>query len=207
MDKPARLFIISAPSGAGKTSLVHALVEQLDNVVVSISHTTREKRPGEVDGEDYYFISKDAFEKMADEGEFIEYAKVFDNYYGTSIQTVKELLQKELKVILEIDWQGARQVRTEIDDIISIYILPPSEEELESRLRHRGQDSDNIIAQRMSDAKSEICHFDEYDYVLINKNFDQTLRKLSAFISNPESYLPFDMDKVRHLALNMLNRS
>lgn len=207
MNKPARLFIISAPSGAGKTSLVHALVEQLDNVVVSISHTTREKRPGEVDGEDYYFISKDAFEKMADEGEFIEYAKVFDNYYGTSIQTVKELLQKELKVILEIDWQGARQVRTEIDDIISIYILPPSEEELESRLRHRGQDSDNIIAQRMSDAKSEICHFDEYDYVLINKNFDQTLRKLSAFISNPESYLPFDMDKVRHLALNMLNRS
>ena len=207
MNNSGKLFVISAPSGAGKTSLVRSLVKNMSDVVVSISHTTRKMRPGEVDGQDYFFITTEKFKSMAESGEFIEYAQVFDNFYGTSLQSVQKLLDEGLKVILEIDWQGAEQVRKQVENTISIFVLPPSEAELELRLRSRRQDSEDIIARRMRDAKSEICHYKEFDYVIINDNFDRALQELSDFISAPESYLPFSMDKVSYLASDILNRS
>ena len=207
MFRAGRLFIVSAPSGAGKTSLVQKLVKQASDVVASISHTTRKQRHGEIDGKDYFFISHDKFNQMVKTGKFIEHAKVFDNYYGTSLQSVRDLLQQGMKVILEIDWQGARQVRTKMKNTTSIFILPPSEKELASRLRTRGQDSEEVITRRMSDAKSEISHYEEFDYIIINDDFDRAYQELSAFISNPERYLPFCLDNIRPLALDILNRS
>ena len=207
MFKTGRLFIVSAPSGAGKTSLVQKLTEQEGDVAASISHTTREQRQGEVNGEDYFFISHDEFKKMLNAGNFLEHAKVFDNYYGTTLQSVNDMLQRDMKVILEIDWQGARQVREKMENTTSIFILPPSEKELASRLRSRGQDSEEIIARRMSDAKSEIRHYEEFDYVIINDDFDRAYQELSSFIDNPESYLPFSLDNIRPFAADILNRS
>ncbi|MBT8125248.1 MAG: guanylate kinase, partial [Gammaproteobacteria bacterium] len=154
-----KLFIVSAPSGAGKTSLVKALIDSTTEVVVSISHTTRNMRPGEVDGVNYFFTSYERFLQMIKQNEFLEYAKVFDHFYGTSQLSVEQQLDKGFKVILEIDWQGAKQVRERIQNTESIFILPPSKEELETRLRSRGQDSEEIIMRRMRDAESEISHF------------------------------------------------
>ena len=207
MSNTGKLFVVSAPSGAGKTSLVQALVKKMSNVVVSISHTTRMKRPGEVDGKDYFFITTEDFKSMAESGEFIEYAQVFDHFYGTSRQSVQNLLNQGLKIILEIDWQGAKQVRSRLEKTISIFILPPSKVELETRLRSRGQDSDDVIARRMRDAKNEISHYEEFDYVIVNDDYDRALQELSDFISAPENYLPFSMEKVSSLASDILNRS
>ncbi len=207
MSKSENLFVVSAPSGAGKTSLVQALVKQRSDVVVSVSHTTRMMRPGEIDGQDYFFTSVDNFKRMVALNEFIEHAQVFDNYYGTSLQFVHNTLDQGFKIILEIDWQGAEQVSTRIDKTISIFILPPSEAELESRLRSRGQDSGAIIDRRMRDAKNEISHYEEFDYVIVNDDFERALRELSEFISAPDAYLPFSMEKVRSLASNMQIRS
>ncbi len=174
------LFIISAPSGAGKTSLVKALLERISGVTVSVSHTTREPRPGEREGTDYHFIDKASFETMAVAGEFLEHARVFDNHYGTSRGAVFEQLEAGRDVILEIDWQGARQVRESAPQAVSVFVLPPTRDTLRERLTARGQDAEPVIERRMRDAVSEMSHYGEYDYLIFNDDFDQAVTELQA---------------------------
>ncbi|MFC1749938.1 guanylate kinase [Pseudomonadota bacterium] len=176
------LYIISAPSGAGKTSLVKALVESTDDVRVSVSHTTRQMRPGEEDGVNYNFVSIPVFEKMVQENSFLEHAQVFDNYYGTSRDWVEQQLREGVDVILEIDWQGAQQVRPRMPDCVSIFILPPSRDELIKRLRGRGQDSEEVIQRRFQDDVTDMAHYSEYDYVVINDDFDEAQVDLAAIV-------------------------
>jgi guanylate kinase len=174
------LYVISAPSGAGKTSLVSALLQSTEGIVVSVSHTTRAPRPGEVDGVHYHFIDVETFQSMIANGDFLEHAQVFGNFYGTSRQSVQAQLAQGVDVILEIDWQGARLVRQQMPDCIGVFILPPSVAALEERLRGRGQDDDDIIERRMRDARSESSHYDEYAYLIINDDFDTALVELRA---------------------------
>lgn len=174
------LYILSAPSGAGKTSLVKALLAQDSQLVVSVSHTTRAMRPGEVDGQDYNFVSMDTFNALIEQGQFLEYAEVFGNKYGTSQQWVREQLVSGRDVILEIDWQGAEQVRRLMRDAVTVFILPPSRAALRERLTGRGQDSEEVIARRMSEAVSEMSHYPEYDYLVINDRFELALDQLAS---------------------------
>lgn len=176
------LYVISAPSGAGKTSLVKALVKTTPELSVSVSHTTRAMRPGERPGVDYHFVDVPTFQAMIDEGAFLEHAKVFDNYYGTSRTGALEQLGREEDLILEIDWQGAAQVRAAMPGCVGIFILPPSRAVLEERLRGRGQDSEEIIARRMRDAVNEMNHYDEFDYLVVNDDFDTALQELRAIV-------------------------
>jgi guanylate kinase len=181
--RTACLFTISAPSGAGKTSLVKALLEKRGaSVAVSVSHSTRSIRPGEVDGVAYHFVSMAEFEQMVANDEFLEHARVFDNCYGTARCSVDELLASGKHVILEIDWQGARQVKARLSDTIGIFILPPSRELLEQRLRARGTDDEAIIARRMRDADREMSHYSDAEYLVINDDFEQALYDLDAII-------------------------
>lgn len=174
------LYILSAPSGAGKTSLVKALLQQDADVVVSVSHTTRDMRPGEQDGVDYNFVTMDAFNALIEQGQFLEYAEVFGNKYGTSQQWVRDQLEAGRDVILEIDWQGAEQVRHLMPEAVTVFILPPSRAALRERLNARGQDSEEIIDGRMAEAISEMSHYPEYDYLLINDDFAQALDELAS---------------------------
>ena len=182
VDPIGTLYVISAPSGAGKSSLVKALLENMQGIGVSVSHTTRAKREGEQDGVDYHFVEKDVFVSMVGENAFLEHAQVFDNYYGTAVANIEDKLKQGEDVILEIDWQGAAQVRKLIPYSVNIFILPPSLEALEERLRGRGQDSDEIIARRMRDAKSETSHYSEYDYLVVNDDFDSALIELKSIV-------------------------
>ena len=177
------LFIISAPSGAGKTSLLKALMVDAQNIVVSVSHTTRAKRAGEIDGRDYHFVNQAQFLSMVGSSAFLEHAKVFDNYYGTSQQHVEQQLLQGLDVILEIDWQGARQVRKIFPESVSVFVLPPSSEALAERLQNRAQDNDEIIARRMKDAVNEMSHYAEFDYLLVNDDFDTALQELRCIFT------------------------
>lgn len=201
-----KLFIVSAPSGAGKTSLVKALIDSTSEVVVSISHTTRAMRPGEVDGVNYFFTSYKKFLQMIKQNEFLEYAKVFDHFYGTSQLSVEQQLDQGLKVILEIDWQGAEQVRERIQGTQSIFILPPSKQELETRLRGRGQDSEEVIARRMRDAESEISHFKEFDHIVLNDDFDQALRDLTALVVGKGEFQPISEGNLQSLTADLLSK-
>ncbi len=201
-----KLFIVSAPSGAGKTSLVKALIESVPNVVVSVSHTTRDMRPGEIEGKDYFFIHYDKFLQMVKNNEFLEYAKVFDNFYGTSQASVENQLDQGLNVILEIDWQGAEQVRARVQDTQSIFILPPSKAELEKRLRGRGQDSQEVIARRMRDAESEISHYNEFEFIVLNDNFDEALRDLTALVVGEGNFQPISEDSLHELTEDLLSK-
>ncbi|MDJ0834801.1 MAG: guanylate kinase [Gammaproteobacteria bacterium] len=176
------LFTISAPSGAGKTSLVKALLEKTSDVAVSVSHATRARRPGEVDGRDYHFVSIEQFEQMVSEDAFLEHARVFDNYYGTSQQAVEDLLEQGKHVILEIDWQGARQVKAKLPDTVAIFILPPSRETLRQRLTDRATDDQSIIERRMADADREMSHYSDAEFLVINDDFDQALQDLECII-------------------------
>lgn len=176
------LYVVSAPSGGGKTSLVRALSKSEPGMVVSVSHTTRQRRPSERDGVDYHFVEATAFKRMAAAGEFLEYARVFDQYYATAHAAVEQELARGHDVLLDIDWQGARQVRAAIPDTVSVFILPPSRAELERRLRSRAQDSDLVIAGRMRAAVEEMSHYDEYDYLVINDHFEQALADLRAIV-------------------------
>ncbi|MEN8641986.1 guanylate kinase [Pseudomonas sichuanensis] len=179
------LYIVSAPSGAGKTSLVTELIKQDPHVRVSVSHTTRAMRPGEAHGVNYHFVVHEEFKALIAQGDFLEHAEVFGNFYGTSRSALQETLDQGFDLILEIDWQGAQQVRKLMPEARSIFILPPSQQALRQRLDGRGQDSEEIIAGRMKEAVSEMEHYDEYEYVIINDDFDVALDDLkSVFRSN-----------------------
>jgi guanylate kinase len=177
------LYIVAAPSGAGKSSIVNAVLKRVDDVALSISYTSRAPRPGERHAQHYHFISKPEFERMIAEGQFFEYALVHGDYKGTASDSVLPLLEKGLDVLLEIDWQGARQVRQRIPEAKSIFILPPSKKALEMRMRNRGQDSEAVIAQRLAAAREEMSHFHEFDYVVINEYFDQAVQEVTAIFT------------------------
>lgn len=193
------LYTVSAPSGAGKTSLVKALVDSSEGIQVSVSHTTRACRPGEQDGVNYHFVSQETFMGMLEQAAFLEHAKVFDNFYGTSKSWVEDTLKQGIDVILEIDWQGAQQVRKQLPDTVGIFILPPSEATLRERLTQRGQDDDSIIERRMRDARNEIEHYVESDYLIINDNFDVALNEFKSIIL--AGRLTLEKQQQRHQSL------
>ncbi len=199
------LYVISAPSGAGKTSLVKALLDTLDGIEVSVSHTTRAMRPGEVDGRDYHFVDAERFLAMVVEGDFLEHAQVFDNYYGTSKQAVQERLQCGRDVILEIDWQGAQQVRKLFPDCRNIFILPPSKAALRERLTGRGQDSEAIIERRLRDAEADMSHYDEFDFVVVNDDFEQALSELRAIVIAQRLSLQRQAMRLRELIAELIS--
>lgn len=199
-DDRGNLYIISAPSGAGKTSLINALLESVGSgLVLSTSHTTRKPRAGEVDGKDYHFVDIKTFQRMMEEDAFLEYAEVFDNFYGTSRKGIEAQLSAGLDVILEIDWQGAQQVRQIMPEAVSIFILPPSRETLEERLCDRGQDDAAIIERRMRDAVDEMSHYREYDYLVINDVFQAALDELSSIVHSYRLQQP--AQSARHATL------
>ena len=189
------LYIISAPSGAGKTSLVKALVESMDHIGVSVSHTTRDMRPGEQNSVHYHFVTSQEFDAMVAEGEFIEHAQVFDHCYGTAHSQLATLLRQGEDVILEIDWQGARQVRKSIQDCLSIYIVPPTRDALEQRLRGRGQDTEEVIQRRLGKAVAEMQHFTEFDYLVINDEFSRALNDLRSILLARRLRLEYQREK------------
>lgn len=193
------LFILSAPSGAGKSSLISALLKKHSDMKVSVSHTTRSPRPGEENGVHYHFVSVDEFKALIEKNDFFEWAQVFDNYYGTSKQAIESQLAAGIDVFLDIDWQGAQQIRKLVDDVETIFILPPSKEELESRLNNRGQDSAEVIAGRMAKAQSETSHYNEYDYVVVNDDFDTALTEIETIVMAKR--LSLKSQTVRHQAL------
>ena len=199
----SNLFIIAAPSGCGKTTLVDALLKNSEDLYLSVTHTTRKPRVGEVDGVNYHFISKADFKKMIVNAEFVEHAEVFGNLYGSSREKIQENLNKDIDVILEIDWQGARQVKANMPNAISIFILPPSKKSLLERLKGRGQDDDETIKNRMSDAENQMKHYDEFDYLVINDIFDDALSNLKTIIHHTnenlnKSELTLEKQVLRH---------
>jgi guanylate kinase len=179
-NKTNKLFVLAAPSGAGKTTLVHALVARNPDLKFSISYTTRKRRKNEEHGRDYFFVDKDEFLRLQETGELLESALVFDNYYGTSRSQVDQHLKNGRSVVLEIDWQGARQVREAMPTAVTVFIMPPSIAELERRLRDRKTDSDDVIARRLTDALGDMSHWNEFDYVIINDDLEQAVSQLQA---------------------------
>jgi guanylate kinase len=182
-ESKARLFVIAAPSGAGKTTLVNELVKHDPDLRFSVSYTTRAKRRNEVDGVDYLFVSKKEFAELRNAGALLEFAEVFDNHYGTSRAQVEEHLENGHHVVLEIDWQGARQVRESMPECVTIFILPPSRDELVQRLQDRRTDSEKVIARRLRDAVSDMSHWDEFDYVIVNDDLDDAVASLEAVLA------------------------
>jgi guanylate kinase len=176
------LYIVAAPSGGGKTSLVRHLVATLKDIEISVSHTTREIRPGETDGMDYYFVDEEKFMGMVNESAFIEHARVFNNLYGTSEAQINERLEQGIDVALDIDWQGAEQIKRIFPNAVSIFIIPPSIEELEKRLMNRRQDKDEVISDRMIKAQDELSHYPEFDYLIVNDNFEHAAVELRAIV-------------------------
>lgn len=199
------LFTVSAPSGAGKTSLVAALVESLSAIKVSVSHTTRAMRPGEQEGVNYHFVPQTKFVDMLNNTEFLEHAKVFANYYGTSRQWVEQTLAAGTDVILEIDWQGAQQVRKVIPHTVSVFILPPSRETLKERLTGRGQDDESVIHARMAEAKNEISHYVESHYLIVNDNFDTALDEFRSIVIAERQKLLRQAEKYESLIRSLLS--
>ena len=182
-DARGSLFIISAPSGAGKTSLVKALVERDGNLRASVSHTTRSPRPGEKEGSNYHFVKKSFFDKMVNQGEFLESAQVFDHFYGTSKLWVQSQLKAGTDVVLEIDWQGAKQIKERMPLACAIFILPPSKNALQERLMSRGQDNHEVIQKRMDQAVNEMSHFESSDFLVLNRNFEEALNELEVIVT------------------------
>ena len=202
----SNLFIIAAPSGCGKTSLVESLIKGHENLHVSISHTTRIPRAGEINGTNYHFVSVCEFQKMAKEGEFVEHAEVFENLYGTSKELINDNLKNNTDVILEIDWQGARQVKQNMPNAISIFILPPSKDALELRLRNRAQDDESTIKKRMLDAENQMSHYSEFDFLVINDDFNSALSDLESIISSSNNstrttHLSLEEQSIKHKKL------
>ena len=205
MSSPGTLYTVSAPSGAGKTSLVRALVEQSRDVCVSVSHTTREVRPGEQDGVSYHFVTETVFQDMLERGAFLEHAQVFNHYYGTSQAWVEEQLSANRDVILEIDWQGAAQIKRQRPDAVSIFILPPSKDALLQRLKGRGRDQDDIIQQRMAQAVDEMSHYPEADFLVVNDDFEQALAELQSVLQAQRLRAEVQVLKLRELLTELLS--
>ena len=201
------LFVISAASGAGKTSLVKSVLQHVSDIEVSVSHTTRAPREGEVDAVDYHFVDKETFQAMVNGSEFIESATVFGNMYGTSRQHIQEQLLKGKDVILEIDWQGARQIRQLMNDCRTIYVVPPSVAALRERLTSRGQDDESVINQRMQEAISEMSHYVEFDYLIINDDFDEARDNLAAIIKGNRMLHEHQQQKHADLLAKLLSGS
>ena len=199
-----KLFVIDAPSGAGKTSLVRALMERMPQLRFSISYTTRRQRETEQHGRDYFFVKHDEFEKMRDAGEFLEHARVFDNYYGTSREQVESHLVAGDNVLLEIDWQGAQQIRRAMPECRTIFVLPPSRNALEQRLRGRGTDSDEVIARRLRDSIADMSHWNEFDYVVVNDDFARAAADLEAIINGAGEPLRRDRSELQTLLPRLL---
>lgn len=206
-DQPqsrGRVFVLAAPSGGGKTSLIRALIERDDRLQPSVSHTTRPARPAERDGEHYYFVDEGEFRDLIDRDAFLEYALVFGDFKGTSRQEVARRLATGHDVLLDIDWQGARQVRESMPDSRSIFILPPSLEVLHRRLAERAQDSPEVIRRRMRDARSEISHWDEFDFVVINDVFEDSIKELQSIINHGRPAHPIPTEKLQKLVEELL---
>jgi guanylate kinase len=198
-----RLYVVAAPSGAGKTSLVRALMEREPAIKFSVSYTTRAPRPNEVQGRDYHFVAPEQFEQMVRNGEFLEHARVFDNCYGTGVGTVQEALRNGEQLLLEIDWQGARQVRERMPEAHSIFILPPSRGALEQRLRGRSTDSAGVIERRLRDAAQDISHWNEFDYVVINDQFERAIEDLQNIIHDRGAAFAATNPKVAQFAARL----
>ena len=200
-----RLYVVAAPSGAGKTSLVKALMEREPRIQFSVSYTTRQPRPNEIPGRDYHFVSHERFQEMLANHEFLEHAQVFDNCYGTGVRTVEEALSNGEQLLLEIDWQGARQVRARIPQAVSIFILPPSRAALEQRLKGRSTDSEEVIQRRLRDAAHDLDHWREFDYAVINDRFEQAIEDLRAIVENRGGHLQAARPEVVQLAARLVN--
>ena len=200
-----RLYVVAAPSGAGKTSLVKALMEREPRIQFSVSYTTRQARPNEIPGRDYHFVSAERFQEMVANHEFLEYARVFDNCYGTGVHTVQEAMSNGEQLLLEIDWQGARQVRSRIPEAVSIFILPPSRAALEQRLKGRSTDSDEVIQRRLRDAAEDLGHWREFDYVVINDSFERAIEDLQAIVENRGGRLQAARPEVVQLAAGLVD--
>ena len=198
-----RLFILSAPSGTGKTSLTKSLIQKNINLSLSISYTSRRMRPTEVEGHDYFFVERNIFEQMLEDRELVESAEIYGNLYGTSRQWINEAINSGKDILLEIDGQGARQVREIFSDVVSIFVLPPSLEVLENRLKDRNQDSKEVIAKRMAAAKEEISHVSEYDYVIINDNMDVALRDLVSVVQSERLKAPAQLTRYHDLVTQL----
>jgi len=205
-DPSARgsLLVISAPSGAGKTSLVKALLGRDPLARMSVSHTTRKRRPNETEGVDYFFVDREGFERIAARDGFLEHAKVFDNLYGTSREQVETLMAQGLRAILEIDWQGARQVRAAMPECRSVFVLPPSRAELERRLHARGTDSEAVVRRRLRDAVADMSHCHEFDYVIVNADFDRAVADLEAVVAGAGERLRADRPELQPLLAELL---
>jgi guanylate kinase len=202
--KAGRLYVVSAPSGAGKTTLVKALMEREPELRFSVSYTTRAPRANEVEGRDYHFITPDEFQRMVERGEFLEHAQVFDNFYGTAHATVREALMAGRLLLLEIDWQGARQVRASMPTAHSLFILPPTRRALEERLTARSTDSPEVIQRRLKDAQRDIAHWIEFDYVVINDGFEQAVTDFQAIVREHGQALRGSRPQVSRLAVELL---
>jgi guanylate kinase len=202
--KRGKLFVIAAPSGAGKTSLVRALMQRRPALRFSISYTTRKQRPNERHEHDYFFVDKAEFERMVAAGDFLEHARVFDNYYGTSRRQVEQLLDESQDVLLEIDWQGAQQIRRTLPECRTIFVLPPSRAALEQRLRNRGTDSEEVIARRLRDSLADLSHWNEFDYIVVNDDFDRATDDLEAIVTGKGEHLRRDRAELRELLATLL---
>ena len=196
--------MVAAPSGGGKTSLINALLKKDDRIQLSVSYTTRPPRPGEVDGVHYHFIDQESFQALIDRNALLEYAGVFDYHYGTNRQAVAQQLAAGFDVILDIDWQGARQIRNSFPSSRSIFIIPPSLDALRQRLIGRGQDSDSVIQRRMQDAQAEISHWDEFDFLIINEKFEDALGELHSIIRSGKLRQPYDQQQNREVLAELL---
>jgi guanylate kinase len=203
--KTGKLYVVSAPSGAGKTSLVRALVAQRPNLVVSVSHTTRRPRANEAEGREYFFVTPEEFQRLVAAGAFLEHAQVFDNFYGTGAAQVRAHLDAGRDVLLEIDWQGARQVRAALPECVSIFILPPSRSALQERLNARRTDDPEIIARRLREAVDDMSHYAEFDYVIVNDRFEQALADLTAVLDQHAAALRADRPQLAPLLQRLLH--
>jgi len=200
----SRLYVVAAPSGGGKTSLISALLKKDERVQLSVSYTTRPPRPGEVDSVHYHFVDEDLFQTLIDRKAFLEYASVFDYHYGTSREAVEQQLAAGFDVILDIDWQGARQIRNSFPSSCSIFVIPPSLDVLRQRLIERGQDNDTVVQRRMRDAQAEISHWDEFDFLIINDKFDEALGELHSIIRSGQPRQPYDQKQNGEILAELL---
>lgn len=199
------LFIVAAPSGGGKTSLVKKLVSSLGDIAVSVSHTTRKKRPAEVDGVDYFFVDEPAFMNMIEKGAFIEHAQVFDHFYGTSAEQITERLKAGVDIVLDIDWQGAQQIKHAFPNAVGIFVIPPSVEALKERLTNRQQDEATVIVSRMQSACDELSHYSEFDYLIVNDDFEKAADELKAIVVAQRLRMSRQADQQRQLLSFLLS--